>query len=153
MDVDGCLAPMEAVSESIEQITVRGSWASWCIRKSIAQWFKSLTTRTEVRWASTWEEYTSELNQVLGIELEYLDFSSDVELPGRWSKLPAVRRLCESGDYEHVIWIDDEHGADALEFAGGSPVLTLIQCDPTIGVTSSDCLKVEEMLVDQSQSS
>lgn len=139
MDIDGVLAPLGAVPG--DPLVVRSTWTTWVIKRAIAEWFCGLTDKVDVMWASTWQDEVAPLDAALGIKLPILEFDSEHQ-GDEWFKTARVRRLLQEGNYEKVVWIDDEHSEDSEGLAAAFPELELVTPDPAKGLNLHNVLQV-----------
>lgn len=148
VDIDGVLNPFLGLDLESKGFTYQNltPYAGWHLSVVHGQWLKELSKKHEVVWASAWQAEAKELEEYWGLpDGQFIEFKTIHY--GETMKLPDIIKYAEKQpDSEWVVWIDDELGEDAHEWAASRPNTLLVECDPSVGWTEEQYQLIVETI-------
>lgn len=144
IDIDGVLNPFYARQSQLEGfqefILPNNLHSVFLNLKLQVPYLKQMNEMSEIVWGSAWGANSNMLSEYLGLEqLQWIPISNtDVGL-GTW-KIKSIRKWVEEhdGEYDKVIWIDDELESDAFEWAKERGRMLAVAPDRVNGLTKNE---------------
>jgi len=132
VDIDGVLNPFlssDLVGRGFSRVSE--GWAEWMIHPQHGDWLREIAQHAEIVWATSWEVESSALSRMFLLgNIPSIHFAR-VSRGDTW-KLSGVQEYARDID-EPIVWIDDELGSDAENWAEQREDTLLIRCDPSVG--------------------
>lgn len=140
LDIDGVLAPLHSIPESIPQHHITTNpYMNWVVREETATWLRTLhQANIPIRWASTWESDSNLLTQALNLpDISHLPLPRQVT--DEWMKLAAVKKFVYAQPTDRqIVWIDDEIDDAARNWASTICNLHILVPDSRTGLTEAE---------------
>lgn len=153
LDVDGVLNP-EVTRDSSAMVNNH----RLVVPPSRAELVRDLGSLAKIVWATTWDRGSlHQLSADLGVDIAGKVPLARMDWKRPTPKLPAVERwiarMQATGDlsWDMLVWIDDDLGPDAIEWAGEQKTPTNLICtSPLEGLQSRHVQAVRRWLHDSS---
>lgn len=146
LDIDGVLSPLGAPrTDDFHTIeSAYGNW--WTTEHHLSFLYSAIQSPAQFIWATAWEDMANLWCEYLNVpDQAYLDFSHTTNTDTSWLKLEVVQNFLETSEHEHVVWIDDDFSAAALQW-GAERGIHMVQPDADVGLTTVQADEVLRML-------